>query len=123
MYQIDVRTLYTSEVVSGFINVGDLCLGKDHVVGLNVALESPASGQNNTIKYYLTTAFSNNSKHNVSLLYCGLSQDGSKLQLVVGEGVGVGVWSVMAAVLHFLPYNSVLFISCFPCECEIQNLT
>lgn len=62
MYQIDVPTLYTSEVVSGFINVGDLCLAKDHVCH-NVALESPTSGQNNTIKYYLTTAFLNSSKH------------------------------------------------------------
>ena len=41
------------------------------------------------VKYYLTTAVSNSSKHNLSFLYCGLSQDASKLQLKVGEGGGV----------------------------------
>ena len=39
---------YTSEVVSRFINVGDLCLAKDHVVCYNAVLESPTNGQNIT---------------------------------------------------------------------------
>jgi hypothetical protein len=105
VYQIYVPTLSTSEVVSGFINVGDLCLAKDHICH-NVALESPTSGQNNTIKYYLTTAFSNSGKHNLSFLYCGLSQDESTLQSKVGEGGGVG-WDESCITFSVIEFSFV----------------
>jgi hypothetical protein len=105
MYQIDVPTLYTSEVVSGFINVGDLCLAKDHVVSHNVALESPTGRQNSAMKYYLTTAVSNSSKHYVSFVYCGLAQDESKLQLKVSEGGVVG-WRLYYIFCHRIQFCS-----------------
>lgn len=98
---IDVPTLYTSEVVNGLINVGDLCLAKDHVVCHNVAPESPTSGQNNTMKYSLTTAFSNSNKHNSSFLYCGLSQDESKLQLKVAAVEGWSGGCITFSVIEF----------------------
>lgn len=87
---------------------GDLCLAKDHVVCHNVAPESPTSGQNKTIKFSLTTAFSiSNNKHNLSFLYCGLSQDESKLQLKVAEGDGEGVeW-----VLYYISSPRIQFYS------------
>lgn len=121
---IDVPTLCTSEVVSGLINMGDLCLAKDHVVCHNVAPESPTSGQNNTIKYSLTTAFSNSNKHNLSFLYCGQSQYESRLQLKVAEGEGVewGLHYIFSHRIQFCSYRASLLYVKFKISHEHTEL-